>query len=189
MKNNYKFLTIIFAAILISGIAPALVRAQCNCDYAFVVIETTVTRKGIETSDKNPEERRFYISNIVEIPLRDTSAYRNANKSADAYFTKGVVEPMEAKGIVHKYYDENVVVNANKSYVSETREVADENFKETLAGLKEQNANVFTFTWNYGKIPDGLETTQPKLLTHGKEQPLYEPKPTTGKPMPKRNEF
>ena len=85
------------------------VRAQGEVDYAFVVIETTVTRKGVETSDKNPEERRFYVSNIVEIPQNNKSAYRNANKSADEYFIKGVVKPMEAKGILHQYYDNDVV--------------------------------------------------------------------------------
>ena len=171
MKYNYRFLTILFAAVLFSWIAPGLVPAQS--DYAFVVIETTVTRKGVETSDKNPEERRFYISNIVEISENDKSAYRNANKSADEYFIKGVVKPLEVKGILHQYYDNDVVINANKSYVSETRELADENRKETLDGLKDQNANVFTFTWVYAKIPDGLESSHPTLLVHNKEQPLY----------------
>ena len=179
MKNanftKFNAKTIFGNLAIVTGlmIGPSFVQAQDDRDYAFVVIETTVTKKGVETSDKNPEERRFYISNIVEIPLTDKSAYRNANKSADAYFIKSVVKPMEAKGVMHQYYDENVVVNANKSYVSETRALADENYKETLDGLKEQNANVFSFTWIYGKEPSGLETAKPTLVTHNPQQPLY----------------
>ena len=189
MKNNYRLLLISFVAVSFMWVVPSLVRAQSEVDYAFVVIETTVTRKGIETNDKNPEERRFYISNIVEISQSDKSAYRNANKTADEYFIKGVVKPMEAKGILHQYYDNNVVINANKSYVSETREVAVENLRETLDGLKGQNANIFTFNWFYGKVPDGLESTHLKLLVHKPEQPLYEPKTTAPvKPMPKKND-
>lgn len=175
---------LVIAAVVFTSIAPALAWAQN--DYAFVVIETTVTRKGVETSDKNPEERRFYISNIVEIPLSDKSAYRNANKAADEYFIKGVVNLMEAKGILHQYYDENVVINNHGSYVSETHQVAEENLKETLAGIKEQNANIFSFTWQYGKVPNGLDTSHPTLLVHNARQPLYgvtEPKAPT---MPKR---
>ena len=189
MKNSYRLLPILFTAILFMCIGPGMARAQGEMDYAFVVIETTVTRKGVETSDKNPDERRFYISNIVEISQSDKSAYRNANKTADEYFIKSVVKPMEAKGILHQYYDENVVINNNGSYTSETRQRADETLKETLAGLKEQNANIFTFTWNYGKIPDGLVSSQPTLLVHKAGQPLYEPKATAPiKPMPKKND-
>lgn len=173
MKNYYRFLPILFAAALILLVAPNFARAQGDRDYAFVVIETTVTRKGVETSDKNPEERRFYISNIVEIPTSDSSLYRNANKAADTYFMKTVVEPMEAKGILHQYYDDNVVINNNGSYVSETRAVAEENRQETLDGLKGQNANIFTFKWEYGKEPKGLEMSQPTLLVHNPKQPLY----------------
>jgi hypothetical protein len=173
MLRSFKYFAVFLGAVLSMFAMPGKACSQDTVDYAFVVIETQVTRKGVETSDRNPEERRFYISNIVEIPLSNTGNYRNANKAADAYFTKTIVEPMALKGILHHYYDNNVVINNNGSYVSETREAAEENRKNTLDGLKEQNANIFTFNWNYSGDASGLDSSRPALLVHGSEQPLY----------------
>ncbi len=62
MNNHSKLLPILLAAF-ISIFAAVSARAQQNeyMNYGFVVFETTVTRKGVETSDNNPQERRFYV--------------------------------------------------------------------------------------------------------------------------------
>jgi len=195
MKNYSKLLLVLCAVLISAGI----VRAQSDYrNYAFVVFETTVTQKGVETSDKNPEERRFYVSNVVEFPERDRSIFRNAGKVADEYFIANVVKPLEAKGILHQYYDDAIKINNRASYV-ETRADVEELRTKVLADLQEQNANVFTFNWTREKDPQGLETAQPVLVRHNPEQPLYgvsatktsapqspnqkqSPKPTTKKP-------
>jgi hypothetical protein len=169
--NSYRKLLPILFAVLISLGASGIARAQYN-DYAFVVFETTVTKKGVETSDANPEERRFYISNVVEFSEGNASVFRNAAKLADEYFIANVVKPMEAKGILHQYYDDAITINNKASYV-ETRPDVEDLRKKVLADLQEQNANVFTFTWTRDKNAKGLETSNPTLVKHNPEQPLY----------------
>jgi hypothetical protein len=172
MKNHTKLLPILFA-ILISILASGNARAQNDyTNYGFVVFETTVSQKGVEASDKNPSERRFYVSNVVEFPERDRSIFRNAYKIADEYFIANVVKPSEAKGILHKYYDDGIKINNSASYV-ETRADVEDLRKQILEDLKRQNANVFTFYWTRDKDTKGLETSKPTLFNRGSEQPLY----------------
>lgn len=188
MNRNYKSTTILFA-VLILVFASGIAHAQSDSmNYAFVVFETSVTKKGVETSDQNPQEQRIYISNIVEFPnntMNDRSVFRNAFKVADEYFIANVVNPLEAKGILHKYYDDAITINNKESYL-DTRDLVEEARKRVLENLKERNANVFTFTWTRESGAKGLETSQPTLLHRSPEQPLYgasEPKTTkTNKP-------
>lgn len=96
--NNKRIFSAILFALMISIFAPRIARAQDDYrNYSFVVFETTATRNGVETSDNNPSERRFYVSNVVEFPERDRSIFRNAGKIADEYFIVNVVKPIEAK--------------------------------------------------------------------------------------------
>lgn len=175
MKNYTNILPILFA-VLITIFASGDVRAQSeNMNYGFVVFETTVTKKGVETSDKNPQERRFYVSNVVEFPnntMNDRSDFRNAYKIADEYFIANIAKPLELKGILHQYYDDAIKVNNRNSYI-ETRADSEDLRKKVLEDLKEQNANVFTFFWTRDKNTKGLETSQPTLFHRGAEQPLY----------------
>jgi hypothetical protein len=172
MKNYSKFLPMLFAVLILTAVA-AGVRAQSDyTNYAFVVFETTVTQKGVETSDKNPAERRFYVSNVVEFPERDRSIFRNASKIADEYFIANVVNPSEAKGILHRYYDDAIKINNRASYV-ETRADVEDLRKQVLEELKEQNANIFIFNWTRDKTAKGLESSQPTLFQRGSQQPLY----------------
>jgi len=175
MKKHTQLLSILFA-VLITISAVGTVQAQSdNTNYGFVVFETTVTKKGVETSDKNPAEQRIYISNIVEFPnntMQDRSTFRNAYKVADEYFIANVSKPLEEKGILHQYYDDAITVNNKESYL-DTRELIEEARRRVLENLKERNANVFTFNWTRDKNATGLETSQPTLLYRGAEQPLY----------------
>jgi hypothetical protein len=173
MKSHTKLIRVLFAVIIsisASGIARAQVSDYRN--YAFVVFETAVTKKGVETNDQNPQEQRIYISNIVEFPERDRSIFRNAFKVADAYFIANVSTPLEMKGILHQYYDDGITIN-NKASFLETRADVEEVRKQVLENLKERNANVFTFNWSREASANGLETSQPTLLYRGSEQPLY----------------
>ena len=180
MKNYSKLLPILLAAF-ISIFASGSVRAQSEyMNYAFVVFETTVSRKGVETSDRNPAERRFYVSNIVEFPERDRSIFRNAGKISDEYFIANVVDPLEAKGFLHQYYDDAIKINNRASYL-ETRADVENLRKQVLEDLKEQNANVFTFFWTRESGAKGLETSAPTLLYRGAGQPLYVPGETKKK--------
>lgn len=176
MKLYSRINALFFALTILFGAAGAVhAQKEDNSDYrnyAFVVFETTVTKKGVETSDSNPAERRFYISGVVEFPERDRSIFRNAFKIADAYFIANVSGPLEAKGIVHKYYDDAITINNKASYL-ETREDVEKLREKVLADLKERNANVFTFNWTRDENANGLETSQPTLVHRGAEQPLY----------------
>lgn len=179
MKNYTKYLPILFA-VLISISASGIVRAQDEyMNYGFVVFETTVSRKDVQTSSDTPSERRFYVSNVVEFPERDRAVFRNARTIADQYFIANVVEPLEAKGILHKYYDDGIKINNDASYV-ETRTEVEDLRKQVLENLKQQNANVFTFYWTRDKnAAKGLETSKPELFNRGSEQPLYMPGEST----------
>ena len=64
------------------------VTANAQNDWTFVRFETTVTRDGVETSDANPTERRFYISNVVQSPS-NLRSYQ-LPKIIDEYFTRKV---------------------------------------------------------------------------------------------------
>ena len=175
---------ILFAVLLACVFAG---RSQAQTDepnYVFVIFETTVTRQGVETSDVNPEERRFYVSNVVAIPSADPALVRRASKTADEYFTATVADPMKAKGILHQYYDDGIRINDNVVYRLDTRAEVEDLQKKTLLELKEQGANIFTFTWAYGEKTNGLDTSKPALFYHEPKKPLYEPinKPTPPKP-------
>lgn len=173
MNSYWKYL-LLLTAVLLSALPLGATRAQDDePNYAFVIFETAVTRKGVETSSANPEERRFYVSNIVEFPSDDPALFRRAPKIADDYFTQAVVEPLKAKGILHQYYDDGVRINNNVVYRLDTRADVEELRQKSLEELKEQNGNVFTFTWVRDDKPHGLETSSPTLFYHGPEQPLY----------------
>lgn len=187
MNRNYKSTTILFA-VLILVFASGIARAQ-DTNYAFVVFETSVTKKGVETSDQNPQEQRIYISNVVEFPnntMNDRSVFRNAFKVADEYFIANVSKPLEEKGILHKYYDDAITINNRESYL-DSRELVEEARKRVLENLKERNANVFTFNWTRDANAKGLETSQPTLLYRGAEQPLYGATETPKPPPAKTN--
>ena len=104
--------------------------------------------------------------------MNDRSVFRNAFKVADEYFIANVVKPMEAKGILHQYYDDAITINNKESYL-DTRALVEEARTRVLENLKERNANVFTFNWTRDDNAKGLETSQPTLLYRGAEQPLY----------------
>lgn len=171
MKKYIKSLPLITALVVLS-LVPNVVRAE-SANYAFVTFETAVTRQGIETSDTNPEERRIYISNIVKFPGNDQAMFRRASKIADDYFIATIVDPMKEKGILFHYYDDAIRINDRAVYDLVTRADVEELRAKVMENLKEQNVNVFTFNWTLNGKTNGLETSQPALIQHNPEQPLY----------------
>jgi len=173
MKKYTYFLPILLAFVIL-GIFSGTAKAQGDePNYAFVVFETTVTRVGVETSDKNPEERRFYVSNVVAIPSADPAVLRRASKTADEYFTATVVDPLKAKGVAHQYYDDGIRINNNVVYRLDTRAEVEELRVKTLEEIKEQSVNIFTFTWAYGEKTNGLETSHPTLFYREPKSTFY----------------
>jgi hypothetical protein len=176
MKYYLRSIAVLLMVLLFTSVVPCRATAlhfEARTGYfPFVVIETTVTRQGIKTSSANPEERRFYVSDVIEFP-DNPQLYRKADELVDEYFVKTVVEPMKAKGILLTYYMQDVKIDNGAVYTPATKAEAEELRKKTLEELKEMSANVFTFTWQYGKQSKGLETASPKLFFHDPEKPLY----------------
>ena len=144
MKRYSQILSILFGVVLGCVFVGKSYAQTDEPNYVFVIFETTVTRQGVETSDANPEERRFYVSNVVAIPSADPELLRRASKLADEYFTATVVDPMKSKGILHQYYDDGIRINDNVVYRLDTRAEVEELQKKVLQELREQSANIFT---------------------------------------------
>ena len=177
--NIFSNIKTLIPAILLNLSLAGIAMAQNQSVYTFVVFETTVTQKGVETSDAHPQERRFYVSSIVEFTENDPSVERNASKIADNYFTATVVKPLEAKGILHQYYDDAIHMNDGVVYRLDTKADVEEVRQKAFERLKNMDVNVFSFTWDRTKGTMGLEDSKPVLIAHNPEQPLY------GYPAPK----
>ena len=186
--NIFSKIKCVFPAILMSLSVAAAIHAQSDetNNFVFVTFETNVSRTNVATSDDSPNERRFYVSNVVAIPMGDPAEERRASKTADTFFTANLVEPLKLKGILHQYYDDAIKINDSVIYRLDTRAEVEALRLKVLEDLKGQNANVFTFTWMYGQKGNGLETTKPALFHRGPEQPLYGEK-ETGKPAKPRS--
>lgn len=57
--------------------------------YLFIEIEAKVYRKGVEISSENPEERRWYFSNVVVQP-EDVPTYSLIKQKIIPYFSRGM---------------------------------------------------------------------------------------------------
>ena len=58
-----------------------------NTVYLFIEVETKVYRKGVEISSENPEERRWYMSNVVVQP-EDVPTYSLIKQKVMPYFSQ-----------------------------------------------------------------------------------------------------
>src|SRR5580765_3715286 len=93
--------------------------------YLYVEVETKVYRKGVEISSENPEERRWYFSNVVVQP-EDVPSYSLAKKKIMPYFSRNVMDPFEARGFSLDYGDEDVRICGETSRANyETRAEAE----------------------------------------------------------------
>jgi hypothetical protein len=145
--------------------------AAATGDWFFVVVETHVHQKAVETNDEHPEERRWYISNVAALPAN--IADYSAKKKAGEYFDANVVEPAKTRGILVDYYDDEMQINGGSVLAMGSREQAEEMRTKDIADRKEQGGNIYSFELVFGPAK-GEETSKPKLIYRNKEQPNYE---------------
>ena len=146
---------------------------RANTVWQFVEIETTVHRAGVETSSENPEERRWYMSNVVTQP-EDVPTYSLIKQKIMPYFSRNVMDPAEARGILIDYGEQDVRLNGESSYANyESHEQAEKQRDKEIEYRKGQSGNIYSFELVYGPAK-GQETSKPKLIYRDKEQPNYE---------------
>lgn len=140
--------------------------------YLYVEVETKVYRKGVEISSENPEERRWYFSNVVEEP-EDVPSYSLVKKKFMPYFSRNVMDPFEARGFSLDYGDQDVKVCGETSRANyETRAEAEQEREKEIEYRKGQSGNIYSFELTWGPAK-GEETSKPKLIYRDKEQPNY----------------
>jgi len=140
--------------------------------YLYVEIETKVYRKGIEISSQNPEERRWYFSDVVEQP-EDVPSYSLVKQKIMPYFSRNVMDPFEARGFSLDYGDEDVRVCGETSRANyETRAEAVAERAKEIEYRKGQSGNIYSFELVWGPAK-GEETSKPKLIYRDKDQPNY----------------
>ncbi len=145
---------------------------RADAAYLYVEIETKVYRKGIEISSENPEERRWYFSNVVVQP-EDVPSYSLAKRKIMPYFSRNVMDPFEARGFSLDYGDEDVRICGETSRANyETRAEAEAERDKEIEYRKGQGGNIYSFelVWDSTK---GEEVSKPKLIYRDKEQPNY----------------
>lgn len=168
------FLTILILSMLtvpLSRSTRAGARNNAAGDWFFVVVETHVHQKDVEVDGEHPEERRWYISNVVALPgnIPDYSAKKKSIESFDA----NVVEPAEKRGIVVEYYDQEFAIDGGSVLSMQSRAEADEMRNKDIQERKEQGGNIYSFNLTFGSAK-GEEASQPRLIHRNKEQPNYE---------------
>lgn len=170
---------IAFVAILILCLLPlqlsrpATARRNGNTAYLFVEIETTVHRKGVETSSDNPNERRWYMSNVIIQP-EDVPTYSLIKQKIMPYFSRNVMDPAETRGILIDYGEQDVRLSGEGSLANyETREEAEAQRDKEIEYRKRNSGNIYSFTLLFGPAK-GEETSKPKLIYRDKDQPNYE---------------
>ncbi len=169
----------LFAVILcllpcqLSRPAGAAAIGRADGDWFFVVVETHVHQKGVETDSEHPEERRWYVSNLVTLPANIPDY--SAKKKAGEYFDANVVEPAKRRGILVDYYDDEMQINGGSVIRVDSRAQAEEMRNKDIADRKEQGGNIYSFEIVFGPAK-GEETSKPKLIYRNKEQPNYEGK-------------
>jgi hypothetical protein len=168
-------------AVLVSSLFLALpswpnsVRATNHADVAwqFIEIETTVHRVGVETDSQNPEERRWYFSNVVAQP-EDVPTSSLIRQKVIPYFSHNVMDPAEARGIAIDYGEQDVRLDGESSYANyETRAEAEKERENAIQYRKGQSGNIYSFELVWGSTK-GEEVSKPKLIYRDREQPNYE---------------
>ncbi len=151
----------------------------------FVVVETRVEAAGIETSNEHPQERRWYVSNVVELP-EDEEMY-TIKKKLIAYVNANIVEPAAKHGVVVDYYDNELEINDGSVIGPHDKAECEEMRAKAIAFHKEQSGNIYSFNLTFGPA-NGEATSKPQLIYRDKEAANYDgskpPVVTTTLPVP-----
>jgi hypothetical protein len=154
---------------------PNSARATNRADvvWQFIEVETTVHRVGVEIDGDNPQERRWYFSNVVAQP-EDVPTYSLIKQKVIPYFSRNVMDPAEARGIAIDYGEQDVRLNGESSYANyETRAEAEKEREKAIEYRKDQSGNIYSFELVWGSTK-GEEVSKPKPIYRDKEQPNYE---------------
>jgi hypothetical protein len=174
MRTRLTLLLILltFSLLPLRFSRPALAKHSTDTAYLFVEVETKVYRKGIEISSENPEERRWYFSNVVVQPM-DVATYSLIKQKIMPYFSRNVMDPFEAKGFSLDYGEQDVRLNGEVSQANyATREEAEAQRTKEIEYRKGQSGNIYSFELVFGEAK-GEVTSKPKLVYRDKEQPNY----------------
>jgi hypothetical protein len=173
MKKLSLCLLTLGLAILPLSVSGSVSSSPADNAFLFVEIETVVHRAGVETSSENPEERRWYFSNVIVQP-EDVLTYSLKKQRFMPYFSRNVMDPAEARGILIDYGEQDVRLNGESSFANyATRAEAEEERNKAIEYRKGQSGNIYSFEINFDN-PKGEETSKPKLIYRDKEQAHYE---------------
>ena len=173
MKKLSLCLLTLLLAILPLSASRSVASAPAENVYLFVEIETVVHRSGVETSSENPNERRWYFSNVIVQP-EGVPTYSLKKQRFMPYFSRNVMDPAEARGILIDYGEQDVRLNGESSFANyATRAEAEEERNKAIEYRKGQSGNIYSFEINFDN-PKGEETSKPKLIYRDKEQAHYE---------------
>ena len=173
MKKLSLCLLTLLLAILPLSASRSVSSSSAENLYLFVEIETVVHRSGVETSSENPNERRWYFSNVIVQP-EGVPTYSLKKQRFMPYFSRNVMDPAEARGILIDYGEQDVRLNGESSFANyATRAEAEEERNKAIEYRKGQSGNIYSFEINFDN-PKGEETSKPKLIYRDKEQAHYE---------------
>jgi hypothetical protein len=176
-RETMNIKRLVFLATLLLCLSPLLISRPAasqprDTTWFFVEVETKVTRKGVETSSENPEERRWYMSTVAVLP-DDVPSYSLVKKKIIPYFNRNVMDPFEARGFALDYYDQNVKLSGENTQVDyATKEEAEEVRNKEIEYRKGQGGNIYSFELDFSSSK-GEETSKPKLIYRDKGQPNY----------------
>lgn len=173
MKKLALCLLTLLLAILPLSVSRSVSSSPAENVYLFVEIETVVHRAGVETSSENPNERRWYFSNVIVQP-EDVPTYSLKKQRFMPYFSRNVMDPAEARGILIDYGEQDVRLNGESSRANyETRAEAEEERNKAIEYRKGQSGNIYSFEINFDN-PKGEETSKPKLIYRDETQRHYD---------------
>lgn len=173
MKKLSLCLLTLLLAILPLSIAQSVSSSPAENVYLFVEIETVVHRAGVETTSENPDERRWYFSNVIVQP-ENVPTYSLKKQVFMPYFSRNVMDPAEKRGILIDYGEQDVRLNGESSFANyATRSEAEEERNKALEYRKGQSGNIYSFEINF-ENPKGEETSKPKLIYRDETQRHYE---------------
>ena len=144
-----------------------------DTQWFFIIVETHVHQKDVETNSDHPEERRWYVSSVTALPA-DIADYSEKKKTLE-YFDANVVAPAAKHGIVVDYFDDEAQINGGSVMAAKSRADAEEMRNKDIADHKEQGGNIYSFEVVFGSAK-GEETSQPHLIYRDKKQANYEGK-------------
>jgi hypothetical protein len=161
----------------ITGTHRSTVKAVSASDdddvFQFVEVEAKCYRKGQEISESNPEERRWYISSVLVQP-ETVPTYSLIKQVYMPYFSRNVMDPVEARGIALDYGDGDMRLDGESSQANyATRAEAETARNEAIEYRKGQGGNIYSFEIDLNN-PKGEATSKPKMIYRDKEQPSYE---------------